>query len=132
MRRTRRYNRAVGRTLGSIITIGLFAAFTVAVHAQAPSFTVTLDAPVHGKVTLAPALPADGKYPAGTVITLTAIPDAGYAIDSTYHTAPGRFGQMPHENPTSEFTITIDQNKHVGASFVEEAVVVAFVGVPIF
>ena len=42
------------------------------VGAQAASFTVTLVPPEHGKLQLEPALPADGKYPAGTVVTVKA------------------------------------------------------------
>jgi len=86
-------------------------------------YTVTLVPPEHGKVTLSPALPADGKYPKGTVVTVTATPDPGYAIDSVFYTVPGRFGQMPHEDPGPAFKVTIDQDKHVGASFIEAAAV---------
>jgi hypothetical protein len=38
-------------------------------------YTVTVMPPVHGKVALNPALPADGKYAKGTVVTVTATPD---------------------------------------------------------
>jgi acetyl esterase/lipase len=91
--------------------------------ARNASFTVTLIPPVHGKVQLTPALPADGKYPAGSVVTLTATPDPGYALDSTWYSVPGQFGQMAHEAPTLEDKITIGQNKQVGASFVDESLV---------
>jgi hypothetical protein len=37
--------------------------------AQTNSFAVTVDPPVHGRLQLSPPLPADGKYPAGTVVT---------------------------------------------------------------
>src|ERR1700722_15386291 len=90
-------------------------------EAQGGPFTVTLVPPVHGKVQITPALPADSKYPAGTVVTLTATPDAGYALDSTWYSVPGQFGQMFHEAGTPEYKVTIDQNKQVSASFVEEA-----------
>jgi acetyl esterase/lipase len=86
-------------------------------------YTVTLVPPVHGKVQVVPALPADGKYAKGTVVTVTATPDAGYVIDSVFYTVAGRFGQMPHENPGPAFKVTIDQDKRVGASFIEEAAV---------
>ena len=92
-------------------------------HAQAPSFTVTLVPPTHGRVQLSPALPADGKYPAGTVVTVTATPDAGYALDSAWYSVRGQFGQMYHEGMAREFKVTIDQDKRIGASFVPEAVV---------
>ena len=55
-------------------------------------YTVTLVPPVHGKVALDPALPADGKYAKGTVVTVTATPDSGYALDSVWFSVAGRFG----------------------------------------
>ena len=87
------------------------------------SFTVTLVPPVHGKVQLTPPLAADGKYPAGTVVTVTTTPDPGYALDSAWYSVPGRFGQMYHEGMTRDFKVTIDQDKRIGASFIEEAAV---------
>ncbi len=100
----------------SLATTGILAA-------QAGPFTVTLLAPVHGKVQLIPSLPADGKYPAGTVVTLTATPDSGYALDSTFYTVRGAFGQMAHEAPTLEDKVTITQDTQVGASFVDASAV---------
>ena len=47
---------------------GLSFAAAGALRAQDKSFTVTLVPPVHGKVQLTPALPPDGKYPAGTKV----------------------------------------------------------------
>jgi len=38
---------------------------------QTNFFTVTIDPPVHGKLQVKPPLPADGEYPAGTVVTVT-------------------------------------------------------------
>ncbi len=101
----------------------LSMAATGLVNAQTGPFMVTLVAPVHGKVQLTPALPADGKVPAGTIITLTATPDPGYALDSTWYSVRGQFGQMFHEAPNPENKISIDQDKQVGASFVEESAV---------
>jgi hypothetical protein len=92
-------------------------------HAQAGPFAVTLVPPVHGKVPLSPALPADVKYPAGTVVTVTTTPDPGYALDSAWYSVPGRFGQMYHEGMTPQFKVTIDQDQRVGASFIEAAAV---------
>jgi acetyl esterase/lipase len=92
-------------------------------RAQANSFTVMVDPPVHGKVQLSPPLPDDGKYAAGTVVTLTTTPDPGYVLDSAWYSVPGRFGQMYHEGMTREFKVTIDQNKRVGASFIEVSAV---------
>jgi acetyl esterase/lipase len=91
--------------------------------AQTGTFTVTLDPPVHGKVQVTPALPSGGTVPAGTVITVTATPDPGYAVDSVWYSIPGRFGQAYHETTEPKLAVTIDQNKRIGASFVQESVV---------
>lgn len=109
------------KTFG-IIALATFAG-SQAMHAQTESFTVTIDKPVNGKVQLNPALPADGKYPGGTVVTLTATPDAGYVLDATYYSTAGRWGQMFFESMESPFKVTIDQDKHIGASFIEKAAV---------
>lgn len=102
----------------------LFAAlFLAGMSAQTNSFTVTIDPPVHGKLEVNPPVPDDGKYPAGTVITLKTTPDAGYVLDSAWYSVPGQFGQMYHEGMTREFKVTIDQNKRVGTSFIEESAV---------
>ncbi len=90
-------------------------------RAQTASYPVIVDKAVNGTVKLAPPLPADGKYPAGTVVSVTATPDAGYVLDSCYYSSKGRFGQMFYESMASPCKVTIDQDKHVGASFVEKA-----------
>src|ERR1041384_4324697 len=100
-----------------VVAAGLSLSISGAVLAQAPQrgqapapnpdgpYTVTVVPPTHGKVTLTPALPADGKYAKGTVVTVTATPDPGFAIDSVFYTVPGRFGQMAHENPGPAFKV---------------------------
>jgi acetyl esterase/lipase len=102
----------------------LFAAlFLAGISAQTNSFTVTIDPPVHGKLEVNPPVPDDGKYPAGTIITLKTTPDAGYVLDSAWYSVPGQFGQMYHEGMGREFKVTVDQNKRVGASFIEQSAV---------
>ena len=105
-----------------VITVASVAA-VASVHAQSASFTVTVVPPVHGTLQLVPALPADGKYPAGTIVTLRATPDRGYVLDSVWYSVPGQFGQMYHESMASGFAVTIDRDKRIGASFIEEAAV---------
>ncbi|HLO59138.1 MAG TPA: alpha/beta hydrolase [Bacteroidales bacterium] len=83
-------------------------------------FAVIMDKPVNGTVKITPELPADGKYPSGTVVTVKAIPDPGFVLDAVYYTIPGIWGQMYHESQTDGFKITIDQEKHLGASFIEK------------
>jgi acetyl esterase/lipase len=108
----------------ALLTVGLCLAVAISTRAQTPtSYTVTVVPPVHGKLQITPALPADGKLPAGAVITLTTTPDAGYALDSAWYSVPGQFGQMYHEGMAREFKVTIGQNTRVGASFIEAAAV---------
>jgi acetyl esterase len=99
------------------------ATLAVAAPAGAQGFTVTLDPPAHGKITLSPALPAGGKYPAGTEVTVTTQPDLGYTLDSGYYSVPGQWGAMYHESMTPVFKVTIDRDKHIGASFIEKSAV---------
>lgn len=114
--------RLLAATGLSLVLCASAAAQTAPAQASGP-FTVTLVPPTHGRVTLTPALPADGKYPAGTVVTVTTTPDAGYALDSAWYSVPGRFGQMYTEGMTQDWKVTIDRDKRIGASFVEQSVV---------
>jgi acetyl esterase len=102
-------------------TLLVLASLSTAPACAADAFTVTLDPPVNGKFTLAPALPADGKVPAGTVITVTTQPDPGYTLDAGYYSVPGQWGAMYHEQMTPVFKVTIDRDKHIGASFIEKS-----------
>jgi acetyl esterase/lipase len=113
----------INPVLDALAVATVSVATAAAIHAQAGSFAVTVVPPVHGTVQLVPPLPPDGKYPAGTVVTLKATPERGYVLDSTWYSVPGRFGQMYHESMAREFAVTIDRDKRVGASFVEEAAV---------
>ena len=100
-------------------------AVTPVAVAQGPSasFTVTVVPPVHGTLQVVPPVPPDGKFPAGTVISVRATPERGYVLDSAWYSVPGRFGQMYHEGMGREFAVTIDRDKRIGASFIEEAAV---------
>jgi GH35 family endo-1,4-beta-xylanase/acetyl esterase/lipase len=83
------------------------------------AFKVIFDPIQHGSIEIDPPLPEDGEYKRGTVVTVRAKPDEGYSLDSIYYSVPGRWGAMYHESLTPEFKITIDQEKHIGASFIE-------------
>ena len=107
---------AVARPL--ILSTFLLMAASIA---QADSFMVTIDEPVNGRISLNPSLPADGRYPAGATVTVSTQPDAGYTLDSGYYSVPGRWGAMYHESPTPVFTVVVDQDKHIGASFIAES-----------
>lgn len=102
------------------LALGLaLAFFNTQLSAQENSHTVTVDPMTNGSIELQPPLPEDGKYEDGTVITVRATPSEGFAVDSIYYSVPGRWGAMYHESLTSTFEITIDQVKHIGASFID-------------
>jgi acetyl esterase/lipase len=112
----------MSRYLNAILVAALLLIFPRFGYAQATSYGVTLVPPDHGSVQLTPPLPADGKYPAGSVVKVTATPEKGFALDSVWYSVPGRFGQMYRESTSRELTVTIDQDKRIGASFVAESV----------
>lgn len=89
--------------------------------AQQESYSVIVDEVLNGNVTLNPAIPADGKVSGGTIIQVTTTPDAGYVLDAGYYSVRGRWGAMYHESMSAPFEVTIDQDKHIGASFILEA-----------
>jgi acetyl esterase/lipase len=93
---------------------------------QAEAFGVEIETPEHGSVSVDPPIPADGKVAAGTVLTVTATPDAGYALDSGFYVVPGRFGRMYHESPTTTFDVVIDRDKAISASFIEKEALEGF------
>ena len=109
------------RALLALPALGMILAAAPALAAE--TFKVTLDAPANGKFQLTPALPADGKYPAGTVVTVTTQPDAGFAFDSGYFSTPGRWGAMFYESMTPTFKVTVNKDMSIGASFIEKSAV---------
>ena len=88
-------------------------------------FTVKVDAPQNGTLEIKPPLPADHKVPAGTVLKIKAVPASGFALDSGYYWTASKSG-MYFEFPTPRFEVTIDQNKTVGASFIEKKALKGF------
>jgi acetyl esterase len=76
---------------------------------------------IHGKYTVQPALPVDGKVAQGTVLTITAKPDAGYVFDGGYYASPGRWGLMYYESMTPSFKVVVDKDMQIGASFIEKS-----------
>ena len=85
------------------------------------SYKVTLDKSVNGSFIVSPVVPADGKVKAGTVLTVTPTPDAGFVLDAGYYSVPGRYGKMYTEFMTAPFKVTVDQDKNIGASFISES-----------
>ncbi|MBN2588693.1 MAG: alpha/beta hydrolase [Sedimentisphaerales bacterium] len=95
---------------------------------QDGKFSLLIEEPVNGSIKVNPPIPDDGRVTAGTVITLTAIPDKDYALDSCYYfnAAGGMFGRMNIESMEPTFEIVIDQDKTIGASFIEEKALEGF------
>ena len=97
------------------------------VFAQQETFTATLLESENGTIELTPSLPEGGKYPAGTTVTVRAMPASGYSVDSVFYAIPGRWGSMYHESLTPEFNVTLDQDKKIGASFIKSEEVAGIV-----
>jgi acetyl esterase len=104
-----------------VLASATFIATTGSIFAQ--TINTIVDKPLNGTVTLDPVLPSDGKYPAGTVVTVTAKPDAGFVLDAVYFSQKGQWGQMFYESMSPVFKVTIDKEKHLGASFIEKSAV---------
>ncbi len=111
--------RSLPRLALTLLVTSALAAATASKPIE--TFAVVLDPAAHGSFSVDPALPADGRYPAGTVVTVSTRPDVGYTLDSGYYSVPGRWGAMYHESMTPTFKVTIDRDKHIGASFIAEA-----------
>ncbi len=110
----------------AVTLLTLFAGISQ-LSAQTAGFTVTLDESANGSVTVDPPIPADGKYPAGTVITIAATPDPGFAVDALYYSVPGPWGAMYHDTPVvSSLEVTVDQDKHIGGYFIEASALEGF------
>ena len=105
----------------SILVVWAIMLVSGPVSAEDRTFTVVVDRSIHGTVRIDPPPPADGKYGKGSVIAVTAVPDAGYALDSCYFSAPGMYGPMFYESTASPCEVTVDREMHVGASFIEKS-----------
>jgi acetyl esterase len=97
-----------------------FACLATAPAKAAESFAVTLDPALNGSYRVTPALAADGRVSAGTVLTVTARPDENYLFDAGYYTTPGPWGAMHHESMTPTFSVTVDQPMHIGVAFIRK------------
>lgn len=109
-------------TLGFITALAAGSAASVAraqTDAGATFFTVKVDGPQNGEIKINPPIPEDRKVRAGTVLKIKATPARGYTLDSGYYWSDAKSG-MYFETPTPEFEVTIDKNKTVGASFIEQ------------
>ena len=112
-----------------LLGAGLFsnAHFAAAqIKAPAKNFTVTIVSPAHGSMVIKPPVPADGKVPAGTVLSVKISPERGYAIDSGFCTGRAPWTPAYFEFFKSRFRVTIDQDREIGASFIEKKALKGF------
>ncbi|WP_234570671.1 alpha/beta hydrolase fold domain-containing protein [Rhodohalobacter sp. 614A] len=112
-----------------IILTTLFSALVMisGAFSQTSTYTITVDESSHGSVSLNPALPADGKYAEGTVVTVTATPQSGYAVDAVYYSTQGQWGAMFYDTPrVSSIEVTVNEDKNVGAYFIEQSLLDGF------
>lgn len=106
-------------------SLAALAALTVCAASSAQeSFRIRVDQPAHGSVTVTPAIPADGRVAAGTVLNVkVAVTDADWAFDSGYwlSTDKGMFYPTYKESMSQEFQVKVDNDMSIGASIVEES-----------
>jgi acetyl esterase len=109
--------------LTGLLLISFFLShLTLLGQAQTPaaSFTVTLDQVQNGSIKIDPPVPENGKVKEGTLLKITATPATGFAFDSGYYAQPGMWGKMFYESMTPAFEVTVDRDKAIGASFIEQ------------
>ena len=111
-------DRSIFFTITDDLTLG--AEFSTA------SYMASLDTPLNGKLRITPAIKAGTAYPANTVFSLTAIPDDGYEIDSTYYAVPGPWWVNYYESPDAETTIKLTSDMAIGASFIKSEEIEGF------
>jgi len=118
------------RTLISFISLAVLSLLQIAVCGQGdpakPLVNVTIDPTENGTIKVDPPIPADGKVAKGTVFKVTATPAEGFALDSGYFAMPGMWGKMFYEFTSPTFEVTVDQNKAIGASFIEKKALEGF------
>lgn len=85
------------------------------------TFSVTVDEVKNGKIKVQPAIPKDGKVAEGTELTITAKADKGYVLDAVYYSVKGMWGAMYHECTAPTFKVVVDQDKNLGASFIDKS-----------
>ena len=87
------------------------------------SFRIRVEQPPHGKVTVTPAIPADGVVPAGTVLNVKVeATDPGWVFESGYELSisGGMFYPTFKESMKPEFTVKVDHPiLSIGGSIVE-------------
>jgi acetyl esterase len=116
--------------LGSLLIVVILfqhqASAITQTEIQVDTFTVTLEKPENGSIKISPSIPDGGKVHKGTVITVTASPAIGYAFDGGYFYNIGGRGRMYFESMDPVFQVTVDQNKAIGASFIEKGALDGF------
>lgn len=124
IRTASKFNSVVWTFLLSIFSLS--PARFIAAQTNLATFHVTIDRPTKGAILVRPTIPADGNVAVGTVLTVKISPARGYAIDSGYSTVHGPWSPAYQEFFTPEFLVTIDQDREIGASFIEKKALKSF------
>ena len=107
-----------------IKSIAVLAGLALCTAAMAQdTFKVKVDQPAHGKVTVTPAVPADGVVKAGTVLNVKVeVTEPGWVFDSGYYLSmsEGMFYPTFKESMVPEFQVTVNSDiMSLGASIME-------------
>ena len=113
-----------------IATVVASAMAACAVASAQDTFTVRVQQPAHGKVTVTPAIPENGVVKAGTVLNVQVeVTDAGWAFDSGYYLSTDKGMSYPtnKEFTDPEFQVTVNNNiMGLGASIIEESMLYGY------
>ncbi len=82
-------------------------------------YTVTMVPASNGSYTVTPQIPADGKLPAGTELTIKAKAASDYRLDAVYYTYKGgMWGTTSVESFKPRMKVIVDRDMSIGATFV--------------
>lgn len=96
----------------------------ISIPTMSAQFQVKLADLDHGRIRVAPALPADGVVAPNTELTITAIPEPGHEIDAIYYTVQGgMWGTTSYEFFSAKETIKVTKDMTIGATFVNRELV---------
>lgn len=88
------------------------------------TFKVKVEQPAHGRVTVTPEIPENGRVKAGTILNVKVeVTDEGWVFDSGYYLSisKGMFYPTYKESMTPEFQVKVEENiMSLGASIMEE------------
>ncbi|MEM7599796.1 MAG: alpha/beta hydrolase, partial [Verrucomicrobiota bacterium] len=97
------------------------------VETEVEQHVVQVDEAINGSFSVSPSIPSDGRLEPGTILTLSAVPNQGYVLDSLYAAVTGHRGwTLYNESMASSWELEVDQDMRIGAAFIPQTEVEGF------